>query len=115
MSVRKESDGRRWVQAEVEVPEAAADVNGVWPIVVGIVIAKRGADPTAVIARVKEVIESHRKEIRTTDLELAAFVCVTSMEALTHTAVLHHDVVSDAATDALIDDATRMIVGYLTG
>ena len=41
----------------------AADVNGWWPIVVGVVIAKRGADPTAVIARVKEVIESHRKEL----------------------------------------------------
>ncbi|HXU03978.1 MAG TPA: efflux RND transporter permease subunit, partial [Polyangia bacterium] len=41
----------------------AADVNGWWPIVVGIVIAKRGADPTAVIAQVKEVIESHRKEM----------------------------------------------------
>ena len=27
------------------------------------VIAKRGADPTAVIARVKQVIESHRKEM----------------------------------------------------
>src|SRR6478736_1671157 len=41
----------------------AADVNGVWPIVVGIVIAKRDADPTAVIARVKDVIEEHRKEM----------------------------------------------------
>ena len=39
-----------------------ADVDGSWPIVVGIVIAKRGADPTAVIARVKEVIERERKE-----------------------------------------------------
>jgi AcrR family transcriptional regulator len=59
-------------------------------------------------------LESHRKEIRTTDLELAAFVCVTSMEALTHTAVLHHDIVSGEATDALIDEATRLVVGYLT-
>jgi AcrR family transcriptional regulator len=59
-------------------------------------------------------IESHRREIRTADLELAAFVCVTSIEALTHTAVLHHDVVSDKATEALVDEATRLVVGYLT-
>ena len=63
----------------------------------------------------KSYLDSHRKEIRTADLELAAFVCVTSIEALTHTAVLHHDVVSDKATEALVDEATRLIVGYLTG
>jgi AcrR family transcriptional regulator len=60
-------------------------------------------------------LESHREEIRATDLELAAFVCVTSIEALTHTAVLHHEIVSDEATEALIDEATRLVVGYLTG
>ena len=62
----------------------------------------------------KTYLESHRKEIRTADLELAAFVCVTSIEALTHTAVLHHDVVSDQQTEALVDEATRLVVGYLT-
>ena len=30
-------------------------------------------------------LEGHRDEIRAVDLELAAFVCVTSIEALTHT------------------------------
>jgi hypothetical protein len=59
-------------------------------------------------------LERHRKEIRAADLELAAFVCVTSIEALTHTAVLHHDI-SDKAAAALIDEATRLVVGYLTG
>jgi hypothetical protein len=39
---------------------------------------------------------------------------VTSIEALTHTAVLHHDI-SDKAAAALIDEATRLVVGYLTG
>jgi len=51
------------VSVQPAMSTGAADVNGVWPIVVGIVVAKRGADPTAVIARVKEVIERHRKEI----------------------------------------------------
>jgi AcrR family transcriptional regulator len=63
----------------------------------------------------KAYLESHRAGIRTADLELAAFVCVTSIEALTHTAVLHHDIVSDEATEALVDEATRLVVGYLTG
>ncbi|MGB6310419.1 MAG: TetR/AcrR family transcriptional regulator [Steroidobacteraceae bacterium] len=60
-------------------------------------------------------LESRRDEIRAVDLGLAAFVCVTSIEALTHTAVLHQKLVSDEATRALIDEATRLVVGYLTG
>ena len=47
------------------------------------------------------------------DLGLAAFVCVTSIEELTHTAVLHQKLVSDEATEALVDEATRLVVGYL--
>ena len=63
----------------------------------------------------KAYLERHRREIRAADLGLAAFVCVTSIEALTHTAVLHHDIVSGEATEALVDEATRLVVGYLTG
>lgn len=61
----------------------------------------------------RNYLESRRAEIRAVDLGLAAFVCVTSIEALTHTAVLHHKVVSDDATEALIDEATRLVVRYL--
>ena len=60
-------------------------------------------------------LESRRKEIRVADLELAAFICVTSIEALTHTAVLHYKVVANEEMEALIDQATRLVVGYLTG
>lgn len=61
-------------------------------------------------------LERHRNEIRAVDLELAAFVCVTSIEALTHTAVLHHpEMSSDEAMNALIDEGTRLVVGYLMG
>jgi hypothetical protein len=49
------------------------------------------------------------------DLGLAAFVCVTSIEALTHTAVLHRKVVAGEAAEALVEEATRLVVGYLTG
>jgi AcrR family transcriptional regulator len=59
-------------------------------------------------------LESHRDELRAVDLDLAAFVCVTSIEALTHAAVLHHtEMLSDEAMGALINEATRLVVGYL--
>ena len=60
-------------------------------------------------------LERHRDEIRPVEIGLAAFVCVTSIEALTHTAVLHHKVVSDEAVEELIEEATHLVVGYLTG
>jgi arginyl-tRNA--protein-N-Asp/Glu arginylyltransferase len=59
-------------------------------------------------------LEAHRDEIRPVDLDLAAFVCVTSIEALTHSAVLHHpEMLSGDATETLVDEATRLIVRYL--
>lgn len=59
-------------------------------------------------------LEDHRDEIRAVDLGLAAFVCVTSIEALTHTAVLHRpDILSDEAVGTLVDEATRLVLGYL--
>jgi|SRR6185312_1658697 len=59
-------------------------------------------------------LEGHRAEVRVLDLDLAAFVCVSTIEALTHTAVLHRpDFLSDAAVGALVDEATRLVLGYL--
>src|SRR6478609_6854306 len=59
-------------------------------------------------------LERHRHEIRVVDLEMAAFICVTSIEALTHMAVVHRKIASDEAMEALIDETTRLVVGYLT-
>ena len=62
----------------------------------------------------RSYLESHRDEIRAVDLELAAFVCVTSIEALTHRAVLHHpEMLAGEAVRPLVDEATRLIVRYL--
>jgi AcrR family transcriptional regulator len=60
-------------------------------------------------------LEAHGDEFRALDLGLAAFVCVTTIEALTHNAVLHHSAMlpNDAAMGALVDEATRLIVRYL--
>lgn len=62
----------------------------------------------------RSYLESRRDEVRAADLDLAAFVCVTSVEALTHTAVLHRpEVLSDKAAGALVEEATRLVLRYL--
>jgi hypothetical protein len=59
-------------------------------------------------------LDAHRDESPARDLELEAFVCVTSIEALTHTAVVHHsERLPDEAFATLVDEATRLIVRYL--
>ena len=64
----------------------------------------------------RNYLENHRKELRVDDLELASFVCVTSIEALTHNAVLHHSkALSDDAMESLVEEGTRLVVGYLKG
>jgi AcrR family transcriptional regulator len=62
----------------------------------------------------KAYLESHSDELRAADLGLAAFVCVTSIEALAHTAVLHSDEkLSDETINTLIGETTRLVIGYL--
>jgi AcrR family transcriptional regulator len=59
-------------------------------------------------------LERHRDELRVDDLELASFICVTSIEALTHNAVLHQSrMLSDETMEALIDEGARLVTGYL--
>lgn len=61
-------------------------------------------------------LEGVRDQLGVDDLELASFVCVTTIEALTHNAVLHHaKVLSDDRMEALIDEGTRLVTGYLKG
>ena len=62
----------------------------------------------------KAYLESRKAELRVKDVGLASFVCATSIEALAHNAILHHaEMASDRAVEALIDEATRLVVGYL--
>lgn len=59
-------------------------------------------------------LEDRKDQIRAVDLGVATFVCVTSIEALTHTAVLHRpEILSDEAVGVLVDEATRLVVRYL--
>ena len=53
----------------------------------------------------------HRDEIDVADLDLAAFVLVTVVEALTHAAVLRRpDILSDEKAGRFVDDVTRLLV-----
>jgi len=65
-------------------------------------------------ALVRGYLEAHRDEIEVADLDLAAFVLVTVVEALTHAAVLRRpDILSDQKAQRFVDDVTRLVVRYL--
>jgi Cu(I)/Ag(I) efflux system membrane protein CusA/SilA len=51
------------VRVAPTMSSGAADVDGVVPIIVGVVVAERGADPTAVIAQVRQAIERERHRL----------------------------------------------------
>ena len=65
-------------------------------------------------ALVRGYLEAHRDEIDVADLDLAAFVLVTVVEALTHAAVLRRpDILAGQRARQFVDDVTRLVVGYL--
>jgi AcrR family transcriptional regulator len=65
-------------------------------------------------ALVRAYLEAHRDEIDVTDLDLAAFVLVTVVEALTHAAVLRRpDILSGEKAERFVDDVTRLVIRYL--
>ncbi|HVL02282.1 MAG TPA: TetR/AcrR family transcriptional regulator [Dongiaceae bacterium] len=65
---------------------------------------------------VRTYLEHHRAELNVADLELTAFICVKTVETLTHTAVVNHPaLIAGAKQDLFIDETTRMLVRYLKG
>ena len=65
-------------------------------------------------ALVRGYLEAHRDEIDVADLDLAAFVLVTVVEALTHAAVLRRpDILTGDKARHFVDDVTRLVVRYL--
>jgi AcrR family transcriptional regulator len=65
-------------------------------------------------AMVRGYLEAHRDEIDVADLDLAAFVLVTIVEALTHAAVLRRpDILADGKARHFVDDVTRLVLRYL--
>ncbi len=65
-------------------------------------------------ALIRGYLDAHRDEIDVADLDVAAFICVTTVEALTHTAVLHRpDVLSDGKAEKFIEEVADLVVRYL--
>jgi AcrR family transcriptional regulator len=63
---------------------------------------------------VRAYLEAHRDELDVADPNLAAFVCVTAVEALTHAAVVRRpESLTDEQAAALVDDVIRLVVRYL--
>lgn len=58
-------------------------------------------------------LEHHRERLVVDDLQRAAFVAIGSIEALTHNAVVMRPELLEG--EALVDDISRMVLGYLTG
>jgi AcrR family transcriptional regulator len=59
-------------------------------------------------------LEARRDDLGVADLDMAAFVCVTSVEALTHAAVLHRpEVLSEGRADAFVDEVAGLVLRYL--
>src|SRR5262245_44056382 len=63
---------------------------------------------------VRAYLEAHRDELGITDTDMAAFVCVTTVEALTHAAVVHRrHVLSEERANGFVDEVTALILRYL--
>ena len=63
---------------------------------------------------VRAWLAGHAEELGVTDLDLAAFVCVTTVEALTHTAVLHRpETFAGGDIGPYVDEVTQLVVRYL--
>lgn len=59
-------------------------------------------------------LEAHRSEVDVADLDLAAFILVTTVEALTHSAVITRpDVLADEKADAFVEEVTQLMLRYL--
>jgi AcrR family transcriptional regulator len=64
----------------------------------------------------RDYLAAHSQEIAVADPDLAAFILVTTVEALTHSAVLHRpEVLADGKAGAFVEEVTRLIVRYLQG
>lgn len=65
-------------------------------------------------ALVRTYLESRRKEMRKVDLDVATFICVSTIESVAHNMVLNGaEMLSEKAVKVLVDETTRMVVGYL--
>ena len=63
---------------------------------------------------VRAYLDSRRKEMRKIDLDIATFICVSSIEAVAHNTVLNQaEILSEKTVRTLVDETTRTVVGFL--
>lgn len=66
------------------------------------------------LALFRAYLEAHRAELAVADLDVAAFICVTTIEALTHAAVVNRPtVLTEEDAERLVTEATRLLNRYL--
>jgi AcrR family transcriptional regulator len=62
----------------------------------------------------RSYLEAHRREIDIADLDLAVFILVTTVEALTHAAVLYRpDMLVEEKAEQFVDEVTGLVLRYL--
>jgi hypothetical protein len=65
-------------------------------------------------ALVRAYLEAHRDEIDVADVNQAAFICVATVEAITHAAVLYRpEALDNQKADTLVEEVTGLVVRYL--
>jgi hypothetical protein len=60
----------------------------------------------------RNVLERLRPRVRPRNLEIAAFVVIQAVEALTHAEVLYHP--EELADDELVDEVVELVVRHLS-
>jgi AcrR family transcriptional regulator len=65
------------------------------------------------ITLVRAYLEAHRDEVGVDDLDMAAFLAVSSVEAMTHVAVLRRPELLD--DPRFVDEVTALVVRYVEG
>ena len=63
---------------------------------------------------VEGYLDAHRDEINVADLDIAAFICFTAVDALTHAAVLRRpDMLTNERAEIFVNGVTNLVVRYL--
>ena len=106
---------RRLIQLMIDVhrqdPELHSAIEASHPLLAA--RAQLAQVETEVMATARAYLDSHSAELVVSDLDRAAFVVVTTIEAVTHEAARRRPALLES--DGLLDDITRLVLGYLTG
>jgi AcrR family transcriptional regulator len=61
----------------------------------------------------REYLQTHSDEIGMADLDLAAFIVITTVEALTHNAVLRRPDILEEKAEVFVDEVTQLVLRFL--